>query len=175
MGTRIIAKLFMVAVVVVLSMALAIPASAKGGDKVIVEETDFLTVALDANGDYKVVRCSIAVQTTDKNGKIKENYNCMFEYHASFGNAELPAMKMKWDYASSESLGPDPVLGVSGPYRWYSDVEDISSGMDLCWLYSNNWRMELKPSGEVKVKVEYIPPYVIEGPACVTTCVPALP
>ena len=174
MGTRIIDKLVMMAVVIVLSLALAIPASAKGGDKVTVEETDFLTVALDANGDYKVVDCSKAVQTTDKNGKIKENYNCMFVYHDSFGNAELPAMKMKWDYASSDGLEDDTIDGLEGPYRWFSDIEDILSG-DLCWMYSNNWRMELKPSGEVKIKVEYIPPYVIEGPDCVTTCVPALP
>ena len=74
MGTRIIDKLVMVAVVVVLSMALAIPAGAKGGDKVKVEVADFTTNALDADGNFRLVSCSKADQTTDKNGKIKEKY-----------------------------------------------------------------------------------------------------
>ena len=148
MGTRIIDKLVMVAVVVVLSMAFAIPAGAKGGDKVKVEITEaFTTNALDAGGNFRLVECSLAVQTTDKNGKIKESYDCMFVSDAFWGEPLLPLTKMKWDYASSEGLGPDATYPtLYGPYRWYSDIENILSGFDNCWMYSNNWRMELKPS-----------------------------
>ena len=170
MGTRIIDKLVMVAVVVVLSMALAIPAGA--GPKV--EVTDFTTNALDAEGNFRLVECSKADQITDKFGKIKEIYHCAFVSDGFWGTPVIPVTKMHWDYASSDGLADDTIIGLEGPYRWFSDIEDISSSGDLCWMYSNNWRMELEPSGQVQVKVEYSPP-VIEGPDCTFACALALP
>ena len=151
----------MAAVVVALVIAVALPAGA--GPATTEKVTDFYTNALDADGNFRLVFCSHAHQVV-KDGKVTETYHCEFVADDFWGDPVLPATAMRWDYESSEGLQDATIPGLEGPYRWFSDVEDILTE-DNCWWYTNDWTMVITPSGNVNVRVVYDPP-VIEGPDC---------
>jgi hypothetical protein len=157
----------MVAVVVVLTMAVALPAYAGPDSAETYTATDFYTGALDANGDWKLVHCTFA-KLTLMDGKACETYRCQFE---PGGDAVLPERAMKWNYENS--------LPITGPWRWYSDVEVINNidGDPACFMYTqalgdppgdSSWEEVLTPSGAVNVTVKYRPPVfqIPDGTAC---------
>lgn len=124
---------------------------------------DFYTNALDADGNFRSVLCTHAQQVA-KGGKFKETYACEFVSDAFWGDPVLPTRAMRWDYESSTNLVDVTITGLKGPYRWFSDVQDILSD-DLCWMYTNDWTMVITPSGKVNITVVYDQP-VFEGPEC---------
>jgi hypothetical protein len=152
------------AVVVLIAVIAAVPAAASGHLPAKSQVADFYTAALDADGQFKMVHCTEAKMGV-KADVIKESYKCMFLDDSFLGPPALPAEGMTWDYASSTALHDD-FFNIDGPYRWFSDVEDIVSGFDLCWLYSTDWTMKIDSSGKVNVKVLYYAPFVWEGPDC---------
>ena len=154
-------RLVVVAVAIVLAVAVALPAEA--GPAVTERVTDFYTNALDADGNFRLVFCSHAHQVV-RDGKVKETYHCEFVTDDFWGEPALPTKAMRWDYESSDGLQDATIPGLAGPYRWFSDVEDILTG-DNCWWYTNDWTTVITPSGKVNVTVVYDPP-VIEGPDC---------
>ena len=151
---------FMFAIFVI-AMGMALPASAAPAatEKV----NDFYTAGLDADGQFQLMFCSHAQSTTTAT-KASETYRCAFA-DGGWGTPALPTRAMRWDYDSTVGLHDD-TFNIDGPYRWFSDVEDIVSGFDACWLYSNDWSMVITPSGNVNVTVKYAAPFVFEGPAC---------
>ena len=164
MESRMVRRLVIMGVAVALVMAVALPADAGGVPAVTSKVTDFYTNALDAEGDFRSVHCSHAHQVI-KGDKVFETYRCEFVSDAFWGDPVLPTRAMRWDYESSQDAGPDATIpSISGPYRWFSDIEDLTSS-DLCWWYTNDWRTVITPSGNVNVRVVYDPP-VIEGPDC---------
>jgi hypothetical protein len=149
-----IALLFLVAFIVGF---LAVPAGAGPNKAETWTARDFYTGALDANGDFKLVYCYFA-KLTLIDGKANETYKCQF---LEDSGAVLPDHAMQWDYESS--------YAISGPWRWYSDVEAINNidGKPDCFMYTqpmgedpgeSSWSEVLTPSGRVNVTVKYRPP-----------------
>jgi hypothetical protein len=140
----------------VLVLAVALPAGA-GPDKAeTYTATDFYTGALDANGDWKLVHCAFA-KLTLMDGKANETYKCEFDDDG----AVLPKKAMKWNYENS--------LPITGPWRWYSDVEDINGiyADPACFMYTqgfgelpgdSSWSLVITPSGHANATVKYRPP-----------------
>ena len=162
-----IRRLVMVAVAVVLSMAVALPAGA--GPAMTDKVADFLTAAMDAEGCFKLVHCAHA-HLTFKDSKASETYTCEFvlEDVPGLGPPVLPDSAMQWNYENTSALPnwQDCTFAVEPPYRWYSDIEDILTG-DTCFMYTNSlnsdigdssWQIVITPSGKVNVTVKYDPP-----------------
>lgn len=154
----------LMAAVVLIAVSAAVPAAANNALPAKSQVGDFVTAGLDANGQFKLISCTEGKMGI-KDDVIKESYKCVFLDDSFLGPPTLPAEGMTWDYASSAVLH-DVNLGIDGPYRWFSDIEDIVSGFDLCWLYSTDWTMKIDSSGKVNVKVLYYAPFVWEGPDC---------
>jgi hypothetical protein len=148
----ILATMAAVVAVGTLAFGLALPVAADPASTATV--TDFETQALDAAGQFKQVECSSAHQTV-KGDKVTETYTCEFLPGSWLGAPALPAKAMHWDYESSTGL-VDGFLSISGPYRWFSDIEHILTPDDCFW-FSNDWRMVITPSGKVNVTVVYDP------------------
>ncbi len=144
-----------------LAFGLALPVAADPASTARV--TDFTTNALDADGNFRLVHCNSAHQTV-KGDKVTETYTCEFISDVFWGDPVHPATAMHWDFESSEDLEDATIEGLEGPYRWFSDIEDILTG-DNCWWFTNDWRMVITPSGKVNVTVAYDPP-VVDGPDC---------
>jgi hypothetical protein len=158
MGKNIVRGLIIMAMAVVLAIAIALPAGAGPSKAQTYTATDFFTGALDANGDFKTVYCKFA-KLTLLDGKASETYHCEF---LSDSGAVLPESAMTWNYENS--------YAISGPWRWFSDVEDINNidGDPTCFMYTqpkdappgdSSWSEVLTPSGQVNVTVKYRPPY----------------
>ena len=156
-----LATMALLVAVGILAFGLALPVAADPASTATV--TDFQTNALDADGNFRLVQCSSAHQTV-KGDKVTETYTCEFVYDEFWGEPVLPAKAMHWDYESSTDLEDETIAGLEGPYRWFSDIEDILT-QDNCWWFTNDWRMTITPSGNVNVSVVY-DPRVMEGPAC---------
>ena len=154
MENKIIGRLVIVAMIVALVMAVALPAGA--GPAVTNKVVDFNTNALDADGNFRLVNCSHAKQVI-KGDIARETYSCKFVSDSFWGDPVLPTRAMRWDYESSDGLSDATIPGLEGPYRWFSDIEDILTGDD-CFMYTNDWTTVITPSGNVNVKVVYDPP-----------------
>lgn len=171
-------RIFAIAVTLAFTMAMAPLASAGPENKALTSgATDFETNALDADGCFRLVHCSHAMQV-DRGDVVKENYRCTFVDDALgfWGTPALPTSAMVWDYDSSMDLDGDdcPIDPLLGPYRWFSDIEAIQNPGVACFMYTHatgdgdtnsSWRMVITPSGNVNVTVVYDPP-VFEGPDC---------
>jgi hypothetical protein len=169
-------KIFALAVPVALMMAMA-PLAKAGPEGPANTETvtDFFTAALDADGCFRLVQCPRAHQVDIGDTVVRENYQCYFT--DGLGTPVLPTRAMVWDYASSMDLTGDGCpIDIEGPYRWFSDIEDILDPDD-CFMYTHakagnetdsNWRMVITPSGNVNVTVVYNPPVfeIPDGTSC---------
>ena len=104
-------------------------------------------------------------------------YQCQFVDDGFWGTPVLPTTNMKWNYDNTLALDWDNLgcdYAVEPPYRWFSDVVDILTGDDLCWMYTNefgedigdsSFTIKITPSGNANITVVYDPP-VFEGPEC---------
>ena len=145
--------LFLVAFV---SAFLVAPAGAGPNKAETYTYTDFYTGALDANGDWKLVHCTFA-KLTLMDDMATETYKCEFDPD---GDAAIPKHAMTWNYDNS--------FDISGPWRWYSDVE---AGLDIdgdptCFMYTSekdedpgdsSWSLVITPSGKANATVKYRP------------------
>ena len=160
---KMVRRLVMVAIALALTMAMVPLAGAGPASTAAVR--DFFTNALDADGCFRLVHCAQAHQVI-KGDKVKENYHCRFVNDEFWGIPALPRRAMKWDYERSDGLIDCTIDGLEGPYRWFSDIEQLLTD-DGCFMYTNaqgedigksSWRMVITPSGNVNVTVVYDPP-----------------